>query len=62
MARFFAGLPGAALPWAEGAVGVVAMVLSSMVTLLAVWMALHLADVKRHAMRLHCAVMVLLDR
>ncbi|MET4539050.1 competence protein ComEC [Arthrobacter bambusae] len=62
VARFFAGLSGAALPWAEGPVGVVAMVLSSMVTLLAVWMALHLADVKRHAMRLHCAVMVLLDR
>ncbi|ASN20503.1 competence protein ComEC [Arthrobacter sp. YN] len=62
VARFFAGLPGAALAWAEGPVGIAAMVLSSVVTLLAVWMALHPASVRRHVMGLHGAVVVLLDR
>lgn len=62
VARFFSGLPGAALAWAEGPVGMAAMVLSSVVTLLAVWMALHPARVRRHVMRLHGAVMVLLHR
>ncbi len=62
LARFFAGLPGAALPWAEGPIGMVAMVLSSIVTVLVVWMSLHPADVQRHVRGLHCAVMVLLER
>lgn len=62
VARLFAGLPGSALPWAEGPVGIVAMVLSSLVTLLAVWMALHPAGVVRYVMALHGSVVGLLER
>ncbi|WP_254779389.1 ComEC/Rec2 family competence protein [Arthrobacter sp. UNCCL28] len=61
VARLFSGLPGAALAWAEGPVGIAAMVLSSVVTLLAVWMALHPADVKRRVMGLHGVVATRLD-
>ncbi|MCT9867903.1 ComEC/Rec2 family competence protein [Paenarthrobacter aurescens] len=62
LARFFAALPGAALPWAEGPIGIMAMVLSSIVTMLVVWMSLHPADVKRLVMGLHGVVIVLLER
>ncbi|MFJ4207586.1 ComEC/Rec2 family competence protein [Paenarthrobacter sp. NPDC089675] len=40
VARFFAGLPGAALPWSEGGTGIAAMVLFSVVMGLAVMAAL----------------------
>ncbi|MGM7778618.1 ComEC/Rec2 family competence protein [Arthrobacter sp. KNU-44] len=41
IARFFAGLPGAALPWPEGPTGIATMVLLSVVTILMVWLVLH---------------------
>ncbi len=41
IARFFAGLPGAALPWPEGATGIATMILWSVVTILLLWLLLH---------------------
>ena len=41
VARFFAALPGAALPWPEGPFGAATMVLLSACTLLAMWLVLH---------------------
>lgn len=41
IARFFAGLPGAALPWPEGPRGIATMTLWSVVAVLLVWLALH---------------------
>ncbi|MGO4584196.1 ComEC/Rec2 family competence protein [Arthrobacter sp. 2RAF6] len=41
IARFFAGLPGAAMPWPEGPTGIATMVLWSVVTILMVWLILH---------------------
>jgi competence protein ComEC len=41
IARFFAGLPGAALPWPEGPTGIATMALWSVVAILLVWLALH---------------------
>ncbi|MFF2296249.1 ComEC/Rec2 family competence protein [Arthrobacter sp. NPDC058127] len=41
IARFFAGLPGAALPWPEGPTGIATMLLWSVVTILIVWLVLH---------------------
>jgi competence protein ComEC len=40
-ARFFAGLPGAALPWPEGPTGIATMILWSVVTILLVWLSVH---------------------
>ncbi|AMB40695.1 MULTISPECIES: ComEC/Rec2 family competence protein [Paenarthrobacter] len=40
-ARYFAGLPGSGLPWADGPVGVSAMVLLSALTLFGTWAVLH---------------------
>lgn len=62
VARFFAHLPGAALPWAEGPVGIVSMVSFSMMTLLVVWAALHPAQALAGILGLHDAVVMLLDR
>ncbi|BCW48591.1 ComEC/Rec2 family competence protein [Arthrobacter sp. StoSoilB13] len=62
IARFFAGLPGAALPWAEGPAGIVAMTFSSVVTILVVWTALHPSGVLRRIMVLHHRLMVVLER
>ncbi|MBO1268418.1 ComEC/Rec2 family competence protein [Arthrobacter cavernae] len=53
IARFFAGLPGAALPWSEGAGGMAAMLLLSAVTVLLLWMVLHPAAVQRAVLALH---------
>lgn len=41
IARFFAGLPGAALPWPEGPPGIATMILWSVVSILMVWLVLH---------------------
>jgi competence protein ComEC len=62
VARFFAGLPGAALPWAEGPAGIVAMAVSSAVTMLIVWTALHPSGVLRWIVVLHHRLMVVLGR
>lgn len=53
IARFFAGLPGAALPWSEGPGGMAAMVLLSAVTVLLLWMMLHPAAVQRAVLAFH---------
>jgi competence protein ComEC len=52
-ARFFARLPGSGFPWAEGPVGVTAMALCSLLTLLTVWAALHPAGVVELAHAFH---------
>ncbi|YCH08533.1 ComEC/Rec2 family competence protein [Arthrobacter sp. alpha11c] len=62
IARFFGGLPGAALPWAEGPAGIVAMSVASAVTVLMVWTALHPSGVLLRIMVLHHRVMVVLER
>ncbi|MGO4249120.1 ComEC/Rec2 family competence protein [Paenarthrobacter sp. RAF54_2] len=62
IARFFAGLPGAALPWAEGPAGIVAMSISSVVTVVVVWTALHPGGVLLRMRVLHHRVMVVLER
>ncbi|KUM39202.1 ComEC/Rec2 family competence protein [Arthrobacter sp. EpRS71] len=62
IARFFAHLPGAALPWAEGPAGVSAMVALSLLSGLVVWMMLHPAGVMYHVMTLHRGVMLILER
>lgn len=41
VARFFAGLPGAALPWPEGGVGAATMALLSLLTFGAAWLLCH---------------------
>ncbi|MFF1383246.1 ComEC/Rec2 family competence protein [Arthrobacter sp. NPDC058288] len=41
IARFFAGLPGAALPWPEGPFGAATMLAFSASTLLLLWLVLH---------------------
>ncbi|WP_064722192.1 ComEC/Rec2 family competence protein [Paenarthrobacter nicotinovorans] len=41
LARFFAGLPGAALPWADGPVGVASMLAFSAIAVLMTWGMLH---------------------
>ncbi|WP_082575069.1 ComEC/Rec2 family competence protein [Arthrobacter sp. Soil763] len=41
IARYFAGLPGAALPWPEGAFGAATMAAFSVLSLAAVWLACH---------------------
>ncbi|MFK0038503.1 ComEC/Rec2 family competence protein [Paenarthrobacter sp. NPDC090517] len=62
VARFFAHLPGAALPWAEGPAGIVSMVAFSMMTLLIVWAALHPRQAAACVLVLHGVVVVLLGR
>ncbi|WP_090821621.1 ComEC/Rec2 family competence protein [Arthrobacter sp. yr096] len=62
VARLLAHLPGAALPWAEGPVGIVSMAICSMVTAWFVWAALHPAGVMNHVLSLHGAIVVLLER
>ena len=61
VARFFAHLPGAALPWAEGPAGIVSMVAFSMMGLLVVWAALHPTQAMARIVGLHDAVVMLLD-
>jgi competence protein ComEC len=53
VARFFAGLPGAALPWPEGLLGIATMLLWSVVTVLLVWLILHPAWSGHTVLALH---------
>ena len=61
VSRFFAALPGAALPWAEGAAGIVAMVVCSAVTILLVWMSLQPEPVLSRVLTLHGRVVSFLE-
>jgi competence protein ComEC len=62
IARFTAGLPGAAPPWPEGVFGLLTMLLFSIVTLLAIWMAAHPARTVKIVLAAHAATARLLDR
>lgn len=62
VARFTAGLPGAAPPWPEGVFGLLTMLLFSVVTLLAVWMGAHHARTVRLVFAAHTGVARILDR
>ncbi|WP_307036220.1 ComEC/Rec2 family competence protein [Arthrobacter sp. B3I4] len=61
IARYFAALPGAALPWPEGAVGAVTMAVFSALTLAAVWLATHRAAAWDRALELHAGTTRRLD-
>ncbi|MBB6402980.1 ComEC/Rec2 family competence protein [Arthrobacter sp. AZCC_0090] len=60
IARFFAGLPGAALPWPEGLTGIATMVLWSVVTTLLAWFVLHPAWASDTVLDLHGRVVFLM--
>ncbi|WP_306923822.1 ComEC/Rec2 family competence protein [Arthrobacter globiformis] len=62
IARFTAGLPGAAPPWPEGVFGLLTMLLFSAVTLLAVWMAAHPARTVKLVLAAHAGTVRLVDR
>ncbi|WP_426002794.1 ComEC/Rec2 family competence protein [Paenarthrobacter sp. NyZ202] len=62
IARFFAALPGAALPWAEGPVGVLAMCTLSVMTVMVVWAVLHPRGVRTGVLALHHRLVVALER
>ncbi|WP_268891934.1 ComEC/Rec2 family competence protein [Arthrobacter sp. 9V] len=62
LARFFAHLPGAALPWAEGPAGITSMVAFSMMTVLLVWGSLHPVRVWTVIVGLHRVLVRLLGR
>ncbi|MET3933976.1 competence protein ComEC [Arthrobacter sp. OAP107] len=62
VARFTAGLPGAAPPWPEGVFGLLTMLLFSVVTLFAVWMAAHPARTVKLVFAAHAGVVRILDR
>ncbi len=61
IARFFAALPGAALPWPEGAFGATTMGIFSATLLAAAWLALHPAAVVRAALTAHARVVAVLE-
>ena len=62
LARFTAGLPGAAPPWPEGVFGLLTMMLFSAVTVLAVWMAAHPGRTVKLVLDAHAGTARLLDR
>lgn len=62
IARFFAALPGAALPWPEGIFGLSTMALLSVLCLAALRLALHPAAAVRLAVAAHSRTLALLDR
>lgn len=62
VARCFAGLPGAVLPWPEGAFGVATMALFSACTLAAWWLAFHPARTVALAREAHERTVALLNR
>ncbi|MGP4032047.1 ComEC/Rec2 family competence protein [Pseudarthrobacter sp. 1C304] len=62
IARFFAGLPGAVLPWPEGAFGAATMTLFSAWALAACWLAFHPARTHRLALAAHARTVALLNR
>ncbi|WP_231728615.1 ComEC/Rec2 family competence protein [Arthrobacter sp. EPSL27] len=62
IARFFAGLPGAVLPWPEGGFGAATMALFSACALAACWLAFHPARTLTLALAAHAQTVALLDR
>ena len=62
IARFFAGLPGAVLPWPEGAFGAATMALFSVCTLAAWWLPFHTARTVALARAAHERTVALLNR
>ncbi|MDQ0619040.1 ComEC/Rec2 family competence protein [Arthrobacter globiformis] len=62
VARFTAGLPGAAPPWPEGMFGLLTMLLFSVVALQSVWMAAHPAGTIKLVLAAHAGTARLLDR
>lgn len=62
IARFFAGLPGAVLPWPEGAFGAATMALLSAVCLAAWWLVFHPAKTAGLARAAHRRTVTLLSR
>lgn len=62
IARFFASLPGAALPWPDGVFGVFTMALFSALALAATWLLLHPAAGVRLALSAHSGTLAFLDR
>jgi competence protein ComEC len=61
VARLFAALPGAALPWPEGAFGAATMGIFSAAVLAAAWLALHPAAAARGVLAAHARVVAVLD-
>lgn len=61
IARYFASLPGAVLPWPEGPFGAVTMGLFSAVVLTAVWIALHPSSAVGAALAAHARTLTLLE-
>ena len=61
IARFFAGLPGAALPWPDGGFGAATMGMFSATELGIVWLALHPAAVVRAALAAHAWTVAVLE-
>ncbi|HET8879020.1 MAG TPA: ComEC/Rec2 family competence protein [Arthrobacter sp.] len=53
VARFFAGLPGASLPWPGGGLGAATMTLLSVISLAAVWLVTHPSAARRLVLVLH---------
>ncbi|MDN4646454.1 ComEC/Rec2 family competence protein [Arthrobacter sp. PsM3] len=62
IARFFAGLPGAVLPWPEGAYGASTMALFTAVCLAACWLVFHPARTAGLALAAHRHTVALLSR
>jgi competence protein ComEC len=62
VARFTAGLPGAAPAWPEGVFGLLTMLVFSAVTLLAVWMSAHPARTVKLVFAAHAGVVRILHR
>ena len=62
IARYFAGLPGAVLPWPEGAFGAASMALFSACTLAAWWLPFHPARTVALARAAHERTVALLNR
>ena len=62
VARLFAGLPGAALPWPEGVYGLCTMAMFSAMALVSIWLALHPARMVRMALAAHARTCTLLER
>lgn len=62
LARFTAGLPGAAPPWPEGLFGLLTMLLFSVLTLLALWIAVHPSHTIKLVLAVHACTVRFLDR
>ncbi|MEZ2389627.1 ComEC/Rec2 family competence protein [bacterium RCC_150] len=60
VARYFAGLPGSALPWTEGPFGIATMALWSVVSVLLVWLLCHPVWLEKAMFALHHDAVVLL--